>query len=185
MRNLEIKLRLSAARYTALRERLSGEAGAALLHQVDTYFPVASGRLKLRQIEHAGIETTELIAYHRPDHAGARWSRYERLPLEPAAAASLRAMLAATAGIAVVVDKRRLVVLRRRSRIHLDAVTGLGAFLEIETVAGDGDPESSIDQELATTLEWLGVDPATSPLVSGSYADLARDKLAEQSGADA
>lgn len=176
-RNLEIKLRLSPARLTALAATVRA-AGlpVTVLDQIDSYFPVPAGRLKLRQITpEAGEPTAELIAYQRPDLTGPRWSAYELLPLAPDVANRLKAMLTASLGVGAVVAKRRLVAIRGRSRIHLDQVEGLGCFLEIETVA-QGDDETGIDRELQATLEWLGVDPANEEPINGSYADLMRQQ---------
>jgi adenylate cyclase class IV len=85
----------------------------------------------------------------------------------------LNAMLTASLGVRAVVTKRRCVAIRDRSRIHLDQVETLGCFLEIETLA-QGDDHTGIDQELQTTLEWLGVDLGIEKAIDGSYADLMR-----------
>lgn len=176
-RNLEIKLRLTPARLTALAATVRA-AGLPLtvLDQIDTYFRAPAGRLKLRQITDDGKESAaELIAYQRPDLTGPRWSAYELLPLAPDVANRLKTMLAATLGVEDVVAKRRLVAIRGRSRIHLDQVEGLGSFLEIETVA-QADDDAGIDQELQATLEWLGVDLGSEEPIDGSYADLMRQR---------
>ena len=70
-------------------------------HQVDTYFNVAHGRLKLRE---GNIENA-LIHYQRSNTAGARQSEvtlYQHKP-EPA----LREALTKALGIKVVIDKKR------------------------------------------------------------------------------
>ena len=70
-------------------------------HQVDTYYHVSKGRLKLREgnIEHA------LIYYERADTAEAKKSDiilYQHTP-----DAALKKILEKTHGIKVIVDKRR------------------------------------------------------------------------------
>ncbi len=175
MRNLEIKIGLTAAQFKAL-ERAVRAAGVPItvLDQIDTYFVTERGRLKLRRItSEEGVPTAELISYQRPDLPGPRWSGYELLPLAPEAAARLGSMLEAAVGVATTVRKRRLVAIRGRSRIHLDQVAKLGCFLEIESIATDDD-DTGVDRELQATLEWLGVDPATVEPIQGSYADLRR-----------
>jgi len=85
--------------------------------QVDTYFHVAHGRLKLREEEG---EAAELISYFRADRAGSRESNYQRLSLpvsEP-----LRQMLADTLGVWLEVIKTRTLFLYQNVRIHLDEV---------------------------------------------------------------
>jgi predicted adenylyl cyclase CyaB len=184
MRNLEIKIRLMPQRLDQLAAAIAANgATITVLTQVDTYFAVARGRLKLREITpEAGQPTAELIAYRRPDQAGPRWSTYQRLTLPLDAVADLKQMLAGTVGQSVVVTKRRTVAIRGRSRIHLDQVEGLGAFLEIETVAGEGDDADGIDQELRATLEWLGVDPRLEVSSEGSYADLMQQPHNDERG---
>jgi adenylate cyclase class IV len=184
MRNLEIKIQLTPERLAELAATVAA-AGIPItvLTQVDTYFTVDQGRLKLREISpEAGEPTAELIAYRRPDQVGPRWSTYQRLPLPLDTATELKQMLADTAGQSVGVAKRRAVAIHGRSRIHLDEVDGLGAFLEIETVAGEGDDATGIDLELRATLEWLGVDPGREVSSEGSYADLMQQPRNDQQG---
>ena len=50
------------------------------------------------------------------------------------------AALSETLGVDVVVEKRRHLLLWKTVRIHLDEVTGLGSFVELEAVAGAGSP---------------------------------------------
>ena len=53
------------------------------------------------------------------------------------------APLAAALGIRTVVRKQRTVYLHKNVRIHLDAVDGLGTFLEFEAVMPDGAPDQA------------------------------------------
>ena len=63
----------------------------------------------------------------------------------PAADGTLAA-LSETLGVDVVVEKRRHLLLWETVRIHLDEVTGLGSFVELEAVA---EPESDLYRERA------------------------------------
>lgn len=168
--NLELKARLDAdlhARILGIAETLS-DVPLRCLIQVDTYFTVASGRLKIR--ETSGEEqAAELIGYHRSDSDGARWSRYHRVPLEPGAAAGAISALADTAGILGVVRKVRWVAIVRRTRIHIDTVEGLGHFAELETVVDDP-ADTTAAAELASVAQALGIDRL--PAIPGSYSDL-------------
>src|SRR4026208_2550188 len=123
-RNLEIKAvcaDLAAAREAA--QQLAGPP-AAILDQIDTYFHVPTGRLKLREINNT---SAELIYYDRADDPAARTSRDHLAPVvDPAA---LRALLAAALGIRAVVRRRRELFLYENVRIHLDAVENLGSFI--------------------------------------------------------
>ena len=98
-RNLELKAtcaNLAAARETVLR---LGARPAGVLVQIDTYFRVPNGRLKLRCIEEQG---DELIWYDRPDQGETRISRYYRVPV--ADASGLKAALTAALGVRGALD---------------------------------------------------------------------------------
>lgn len=153
-------------------ERELVERGHAVvdLRQVDTYFQAASGRLKLREIAATDGDAVELIAYARPDQAGARLSDYRRAPVSPAEAAGLREALRAALGELVVVEKRRRVAVVGRTRVHLDRVAGLGAFVELETVLADEDDVAGDAAELAEVAASLGI--AGLAPIAGSYGDL-------------
>lgn len=164
-RNVEIKARIQDL--AGCRARVLGlaPAPAAVLAQRDTFFAVARGRLKLRQ---AGAGPGELIFYERPDRPGPKESRYSRCPCpEPAA---LSAVLGQAVGVRGVVDKRREVFVVGRSRIHLDEVAGLGAFLEIEVVLEAGESAAQGEREARDLLAALGVPE--SALVARAYIDL-------------
>lgn len=172
-RNLEVKVRATDVRLGQVRARLDA-LGAALttLRQIDTYLVVSHGRLKLREsIPGEGRPSAELIAYHRPDERGARWSTYQRIPVDPAQVASLLAALTATLGCRGVVDKQRTIAIIGRTRIHLDQVAGLGRFIELETVAGDEDDPLAAG-ELAAVASSLGMTLSERELIAGSYSDL-------------
>src|SRR3954468_15128776 len=89
-RNVEIKARcedLDRARGLAIAH---GARSEGILIQIDTYFHVASGRLKLRESQG---QPSELIFYHRPDVSDAKQSEYWLTRFEEAA--ELKALLSA------------------------------------------------------------------------------------------
>ncbi len=181
-RNLELKVGCDPATLAHVRERLAaGGVSFVTLTQVDTYFAVPSGRLKLRQSTLAigNEQTAELIAYVRSDTSGPRWSAYHRVPLAAVNAAMLKAALTATVGVLTEVIKTRTAGVRGRTRVHLDEVQGLGAFVELETVVV-GEDDGNADEELAETAALLGLDQVVP--IPGSYSDLllaARHGLAD------
>jgi len=163
-RNVELKAHDADPGRTLQRALAAGAQDRGVLRQRDTYFAVPRGRLKLREEEPGGAT---LIAYERPDAATERVSDY-RLVRVPEAA-PLQAALAAANGVAVVVDKRRRLLLWETVRIHLDEVAGLGSFLELEAVAEPGSDLSRERAQVARLREALEI--RDEALVEGSYAD--------------
>ena len=100
-------------------------------HQVDTYFNVPHGRLKLREgsIEHS------LIHYHRPDTSGPKTSQV--ILYQPEPDPQLKAALSAALGVLVVVDKQRHIYFEDNVKIHVDEVRELGSYLEVEAIQTD------------------------------------------------
>jgi predicted adenylyl cyclase CyaB len=162
--NIEIKARVSN-RDSLLKAAAALPASeAGVLRQVDTYFHVPRGRLKLREIEGAA---SELIFYERPDQGEAKRSDYWIAPV--ADAAVMRALLSAALGVRVRVEKTRRLLRYRHTRIHLDTVAGLGDFLELETVL-DGISEAEGREECAEVMRSLGI--RTEDLCAASYGDM-------------
>lgn len=171
-RNLDLKVRCGTDDLVRLDGLLRSRGGKPLvtLNQVDTYFAVSRGRLKVRTITaDDGAATAELIGYERPDLSGARWSSYTRVPLDAAVAPGVIAALTGTVGLLTRVEKRRTVALYGETRVHLDQVAGLGAFVELETVLGDRSREAA-EVEYAEAVSLLGL--AAFEPVAGSYSDL-------------
>ena len=188
-RNLELKVRVDPPVLAVIETRLAA-AGVPLApsRQVDTYFAVPRGRLKLRWTDPAdGEPAVELIAYARPDVDGPRWSAYHRASVPVAEASALAAALTTTLGVLVVVAKTRRVGLIGRTRVHLDEVDGLGTFVELETVIGEG-PDGGADAELTGIAARLGLAPGGGNVVAGSYAELllaagaVRGEIARENG---
>jgi len=162
-RNVELKaVDPGPARTLALALAL-GASDEGVLVQRDTYFRVASGRLKLREEEPG---EAHLIAYSRPDDPAVRVSSYRVLP----AADGTLAALGETLGVDVVVEKRRHLLLWETVRIHLDEVTGLGSFIELEAVA---DPDSDLSRE-RSQVDRLVDALEIGELQEGSYSDAVR-----------
>lgn len=163
-RNVEIKARLADPAATRRRMEALADGPPETLEQKDTFFRVAVGRLKVREM--AG--RAELIYYERPDDPDPVESRYERVTV--ANGPELRALLAAALGVRGEVVKRRLLFHAGRTRIHLDDVRGLGAFLELEVVLGEQDRIEDGKAEAGRIMRALGIGSAS--LVAEAYVDL-------------
>jgi predicted adenylyl cyclase CyaB len=137
-------------------------------HQVDTYFRVRRGRLKLRQ----GRIENALIYYERPESPRARRAQIEIVLLPRRN--SVKAILARVLSLRAVVDKHREIYFVGNVKIHLDRVRGLGKLVEVEALSRSG-RLAKIRQQAQKFQKLFGVAP--SDLVGQSYSDLAQKKL--------
>lgn len=186
MQNLELKVRCRDGEELASlieRAQAGGAIYARTLAQRDTYFAAPRGRLKLREWDQpvppgAGFaegEDTEraprgatLIAYARPDDAGSRVSDYLLTPTDDPR--GLRAALDRALGTRVVVEKMRVLYLWGQTRIHFDRVTGLGEFVELETLLDRAPGAEAALAEHHAVIAALGLDRLAT--IAGSYSDL-------------
>lgn len=165
MVNVEIKARCADHRPIRAVLQARGARFVGDDHQVDTYFRVAHGRLKLRE----GDIENALIFYHRPDQAGPK--RSDVMLYHPAPGNPLRAMLSQANGVLAVVDKRREIYFIDNVKFHLDRVEGLGSFVEIEAIDEDGTlGEVHLRRQCAAFMELFGL--SEGDLVEASYSDL-------------
>jgi predicted adenylyl cyclase CyaB len=82
----------------------------------------------------------------------------------------LRESLILAYGAAGRVQKQRMLYLKGRTRIHIDRVTDLGSFLELEVVLEDNETTETGIEEAKTLLSRLGVE--NPQLVETAYVDL-------------
>lgn len=163
-RNVEIKARLPRRADVEDRIAALADSGPVVLQQVDHFYRVPEGRLKLREIngEHA-----ELIFYHRADMAGPKTSDYRRVPI--AHPADLGQLLGEALQVVGTVKKTRTLYLIGQTRIHLDEVDSLGDYLELEVVL-EATQTESIGQAIALeVMTKLGI--CQEYLVEGAYID--------------
>ena len=167
--NIECKARNDDLEATSRRCLAIGAELRGDLHQRDTYFAGARGRLKLRE-ERPG--TAVLIAYRRADTTTDVESRYVLAPVTDPAA-TIEALDGAL-GSTVVVTKRRRLFMYENVRIHLDDVEGLGGFTELEgVVAQDGSDRDVTVERVARLRAELGI--TDDALVAVGYSDLLLD----------
>lgn len=164
-RNVEIKARVENLAHLVAKLTGIADEGPAEIVQDDTFFRSDAGRLKLRRFsDGAG----ELIFYRRANEQGPRESFYIRSPTT--APDSLRESLALAYGAAGRIKKHRTLFLIGRTRVHLDRVEGLGEFLELEVVLGEGERADAGVREAQRLMEMLGIAP--SQLIDRAYVDL-------------
>ena len=152
------------------------------LRQTDTYFSTRQGRLKLREIsaldDPAAPARAELIPYLRADTEGARVSDYLVQPV--ADPLGLKRLFTAMLGVEIVVEKVREVYLVDNVRIHLDAVEGLGGFLELEAVYDDADPQGADGQRGKVEALLAALHLGAGDLLAGSYRELCLAGLSDE-----
>ena len=164
MKNLEFKANCESL--DVLRQRLASlhAEHRRTMKQLDTYFNSPQGRLKLREIN---THKAELIYYERSDLAESRYSNYQICDIsEPTAFKQIATM---AWGVKGVVEKRRELWMFGETRIHLDEVTDLGQFVELETVI-HSQTEAEAQTEHQLVKDTLGIKE--EDLVSVSYSDM-------------
>ena len=163
--NIGIKARVKNVGALRARVRALAQRDAVVLRQEDTFFHVSSGRLKLRVIDDAH---GELIYYQRTDEVGPTQSEYLISPVADYGA--LKAVLSSALGVRGVVRKKRELFTIGRTRVHLDDVEGLGAFMELEVVLAPGESQETGHAEAQGLLDSLVIQPGD--LVDRAYIDL-------------
>ena len=134
-------------------------------YQIDTYFNVPSGRLKLRE---GNIENA-LIYYERPDISDAKQADiilYKHSPEK-----SLKDILTKILGIKTIVDKTRRIYFIENVKFHFDRVKNLGTYVEVEAIDETGEIGlEKLKEQCNKYFLFFGLDK--SDLVDKSYSDL-------------
>jgi len=134
-------------------------------HQIDTYFKVKHGRLKLRE----GKIENYLVYYEREDQPGPKQSDVMLFPSAPNA--PLKEILTKALGVLVIVEKQREIYFIDNVKFHIDAVKDLGGFVEIEAIDVDGSlGKEKLLAQCQLFLELFRI--AKEDLVAISYSDL-------------
>ena len=134
-------------------------------HQIDTYFNVAKGRLKLRE---GNIENS-LINYDRENINASKQSDVILYQHEPNAA--LKNILIKQLGVKITVDKKRKIYFIDNVKFHFDVVEGLGTFIEVEAIDNNGTfSVEHLKAQCDKYFTYFGLDK--SQLVDKSYSDL-------------
>lgn len=159
--NLELKIRVTS--HQSLKKILEqiGAENKGMLNQIDVYYSVPNGLLKLR-IEN-GNES--LIYYNRNENYKNRWSDFEVLQFANAKGEKFFNNLF---DVEVIVKKKRKLFYYDDTRIHLDTVNNLGNFVELETLVINGKADAK--KRFAKIISLLKLDE--SKQIRKSYRDL-------------
>ena len=163
--NVEVKAWLPNPLRAIEQIRSLSNTDPEVLCQDDQFYGVPRGRLKMRS---AADGQCELVYYRRDNTRGPRISSYFREPLNDPIAKN--AELSRRFGLSGNVRKERLVFILRGVRIHIDAVEGLGSFIEIEVPVSIPSEFPRAHAIAANLLKELQI--ASSDLVAESYEEL-------------
>ena len=139
-------------------------------HQVDTYFNINNGRLKLRE---GNIENA-LIWYERADTAGPKTSRvllYQHTPNS-----MLKEILVKVHGIKVIVRKKRKIYFIGHVKFHFDSILDLGTFIEVEAIDKTGDTGiKRLQEDCEKYASLFGL--RSEDYIACSYSDMLIKKM--------
>ena len=166
--NFEIKAR--NFKHESIREYLKNHGAVfnGIDHQIDTYFSVPNGRLKIRE----GTIENCIVFYYRVNEQGPKQCEYTILHFEQdnPVLNTFKDMLTASLGIITVVDKMREIYFIDNIKFHLDNVKGLGKFVEIEAINTGKISEDKLRKQCEEYLKKLGIKKGE--LIKESYGDM-------------
>ena len=138
-------------------------------NQIDTYFNVKSGRMKLRE----GNIENNLIHYQRDNKKGPKSSTV--LLYKSAPDSELKNILSKAIGIKVIIDKQREIYFIDNVKFHIDTVKNLGEFVEIEAISKtDSVNEQDLLKQCQFYMDLFQI--SENDLISVSYSDLMLNK---------
>jgi predicted adenylyl cyclase CyaB len=167
MGHLNVEIKAKCLDHNKVREILKSKSAdfKGVDHQIDTYFKVNSGRLKLRE----GNIENYLIYYERENKDGPKESKVILFKNEPNS--TLKNILVNANEILVVVDKKREIYFIENVKFHIDTVGDLGTFIEIEAIDKDGSiGKDRLQTQCRAYMELLSI--SENDLISSSYSDL-------------
>jgi len=171
MAHINIEIKAKSNNQDAIREILKSKNAdfKGVDHQIDTYFKVNNGRLKLRE----GKIENHLIHYQRENKEGPKQSDVTLFKSDPKS--SLKEILTNALGILVVVEKKREIYFIDNVKFHIDTVEDLGTFIEIEAIDNDGTiGKDKLLEQCQFFLDLFKI--SQEDLISVSYSDLLLQK---------
>ncbi|MEJ7625645.1 MAG: class IV adenylate cyclase [Ferruginibacter sp.] len=133
--------------------------------QVDTYFNIETGRLKLRE---GNIENA-LIYYDRKDDPRSKQSNV--LLYETTGGNRLKEILIQVHGIKKIIAKSRKIYFIENVKFHFDIVEGIGSFVEVEAIDdSDAADIQKIKEQCNYYASFFGIKE--EDYVSVSYSDM-------------
>ena len=163
--NIEIKARCPEPdRIRAIMQKKNADF-KGVDQQVDSYFKVPEGRLKLRE---GNIENS-LIFYKRPNEGGPKQA--EVYLYHTGSGSGLKVILTKALGLPVIVKKKREIYFIDNVKFHIDDVEKLGSFIEIEAIDTTGEISTDkLIEQCQLYMEILGI--GKEELIDCSYSDM-------------
>jgi len=171
MAHVNIEIKAKSNNQDTIREILKSKNAdfKGVDRQIDTYFKVSNGRLKLRE----GKIENHLIHYQRENKEGPKQSDVTLFKSDPKS--SLKEILTKALGVLVVVDKKREIYFIDNVKFHIDVVEDLGTFVEIEAIDNDGTiGKDKLLEQCQFFLDLFKI--SQEDLISVSYSDLLLQK---------
>ncbi len=168
---LNIEIKAKSNNQNKIREILKSKNAnfKGVDHQIDTYFNVGFGRLKLRE----GNIENNLIHYNRENKEGPKQS--DIILFKSAPKSKLKELLTKALGTLIVVDKKRKIYFLENVKFHIDTVKNLGTFIEIEAIDKDGlIGKEKLLEQCNYYLDLFEI--SKDDLISVSYSDLLLQK---------
>jgi predicted adenylyl cyclase CyaB len=161
---LELKAKVKSLPIVRLKLSDLSAHHIGTFHQIDTYYNIHKGRLKLREIK--GEKRAELIFYDRENITGLKKSQVMIVEIQKPESFKLLCQRALT--IRIVIEKKREIYKLKGTQIHLDCVKDLGTYIEFERVITNSAKDRKSLEDLMKKLKIQDKD-----LIKDSYSDLA------------
>ncbi|NPV11502.1 MAG: class IV adenylate cyclase [Ignavibacteria bacterium] len=166
--NLEIKVPVKNLKSLIDIIEKEGAKKIYSARQVDVYYKLNNGRLKIRNSSGNGEKS--IIFYKRIEDGSERWSDFEVIKVDNPE--TWIKFFDKFLERLVVVDKHRTLYHLFNTRIHFDKVRGLGNFIELETKVVRN--KNQAKKEFQKLIELLKLNPEKQIL--NSYSDLILNK---------
>ena len=165
IRNFEFKAKVNGLEQFEAKLLALDPVYHGLDHQIDTYFNVPQGRLKLRE----GTIENSLINYNRENTTDSKLSTIILYQHEPNSA--LKEILSLQFGVKIVVDKKRKIYFIDHVKFHFDFVEELGTFIEVEAIDTKGIfSDDQLKQQCDSYFDYFELEKTS--LIDQSYSDL-------------
>jgi len=167
--NYEFKARCNHIELIEAKLKTLNPVFIGMDNQVDTYFNITNGRLKLRE----GTIENSLIHYFRQNSTGIKQSDVTLYQHQPDK--NLKDILAKALGVKTIVAKERKIYFIDNVKFHFDRVKELGSFIEVEAIDKDGSIGiEKLKEQCQYYIEFFAI--TEDDFIAESYSDLLAKK---------